>query len=58
MRSPCKKCYKYKTPYCEGEELRKILIEDYAHDCFMDEWAWMLCEMMCGDIEEDEEDAE
>ena len=53
MSNSCKKCAYYKTPSCVGEHTRKMLIEDYEHDCFTTEEDKILCEMMCGGVEDD-----
>lgn len=50
----CKKCINYNTEACVGKEQRKIIIEDYDTDCWMDEKYKKLCDLLCGDVEEDE----
>lgn len=50
---PCETCVYYKTPSCIGEYSRALLIEDYDFDCFTTEEYKLLCDIMCGDIEEE-----
>lgn len=56
MDKSCSKCAYYATPSCIGADKRQILIEDYEHDCFTTEEDKLLCELMCGGIEEDGEE--
>lgn len=51
----CSKCANYKTPSCIGKDKRQILIEDYDYDCFTTEEDKLLCEIMCGGIEDGSE---
>ena len=53
MSNSCKECAYYKTPSCIGKYQREILIEDYGHDCFTTEFDKMMCDMMCGAVEEE-----
>jgi hypothetical protein len=50
---PCSKCANYNTPACAGEGQRGMFIEDYEYDCFVTEEDKLLCELMCGGVEDE-----
>ena len=53
----CKECVNYSKKSCmflDDMNKRKYMIEDYNFDCFQSEWDKIMCDIMCGGVEEDE----